>query len=55
MESQPSIEQTDKTYIRKAELSEEEMEYNEKLFEETLTILFPEDKMKDKFFRDKVR
>ena len=39
--------------MRKQELTEEEVEYNEKLFEETLTVLFPEEKMRDKFYRDK--
>ena len=41
--------------MRKHELTEEEVEYNEKLYEETLAVLFPEEKMRDKFYRDKVR
>ena len=41
--------------MRKEELTEEEVEYNEKLYEETLAVLFPEEKMRDKFYRDKVR
>ena len=40
--------------MRKQELTEEEVEYNEKLYEETLAVLFPEEKMRDKFYRDKV-
>ena len=39
--------------MRKQELTEEEVEYNEKLYEETLAVLFPEEKMRDKFYRDK--
>ena len=31
-----------------------EKDYNEKLYEETLATIFPEDKMRDKFYRDKV-
>ena len=34
-------------------LSEEEAEHNERLYEETMTLLFPEDSMKDRFYRDK--
>ena len=36
------------------ELTEEELEYNRILFEETLATEFPEEDMKDKHFRDKV-
>ena len=55
VKSQSSLDLTEKTYVRKHELSEEEVEYNEKLYEETLAVLFPEEKMRDKFYRDKVR
>ena len=41
--------------MRKHQLTEEEVEYNEKVFEETMAVLFPEEKMRDKFYRDKVR
>ena len=34
-------------------LSEEEREHNERLYEETMAVLFPEDSMKDRFYRDK--
>ena len=34
-------------------LSEEEAEHNERLYEETMAVLFPEDSMKDRFYRDK--
>ena len=56
VDSQSSVELADRTYVRKAkaDLTMEEQEYNEKLCEETLAIIFPEDKMKDKFYRDKV-
>ena len=55
MESQSSLEQ-DRRYVRKApsDLTEEERQYNENLFDETLALLFPEEKMRDKFYRDKV-
>ena len=55
VKSQSSLDLTEKTYVRKQELSEEEAEYNEKLYEETMAVLFPEEKMRDKFYRDKVR
>lgn len=56
VESQSSVELAERTYVRKnaAELTVEEKDYNEKLYEETLATIFPEDKMKDKFYRDKV-
>ena len=34
-------------------LSEEEKEHNERLYEETMSLLFPEESMKDRFYRDK--
>ena len=55
VKSQSSLDLAEKTYVRKKELSEEEVECNEKLFEETMAVLFPEEKMRDKFYRDKVR
>jgi len=42
-----------KIYFKKDELTEEELEYNRILFEETLATEFPEEDMKDKHFRDK--
>ena len=36
-----------------AALSQEEAEHNERLFEDTMTLLFPEESMKDRFYRDK--
>ena len=56
MESQSSVELAERTYVRKnaAELTVEEKDYNDKLYEETLATIFPEDKMSDKFYRDKV-
>jgi len=55
VDSQSSVELAERTYVRKtaADLTMEEQEYNEKVCEETLAIIFPEDKMKDKFYRDK--
>lgn len=43
----------DRLYIKKDDLSQEEEEWNKKLMEETMTELFPAEKMKDKFYRDK--
>ena len=43
----------DRLYIKKDDLSQEEKEWNKKLMEETMTELFPAEKMKDKFYRDK--
>ena len=54
VKSQSSLDLTEKTYVRKQELSQEEVECNEKLFEETMAVLFPEEKMREKFYRDKV-
>ena len=56
VESQSSVELAERTYVRKnaAELTVEEKDYNDKLYEETLATIFPEDKMSDKFYRDKV-
>merc|ERR1712038_12053 len=34
-------------------LTDEEVGHNEKLFEDTMVLLFPEERMKDRFFRDK--
>ena len=44
-----------RSYVRKelVTLSEEEKEHNERLHEETMSLLFPEDSMKDRFYRDK--
>ena len=36
-----------------AALSEGEAEHNERLYEETMGLLFPEESMKDRFYRDK--
>ena len=55
-ESQSSSEEGGvRTYVRKemTALSEEEKEHNERLYEETMAVLFPEDSMKDRFYRDK--
>jgi len=53
VKSQSSLDLAEKTYVRKHQLTEEEVEYNEKVFEETMAVLFPEEKMRDKFYRDK--
>ena len=44
-----------RSYVRKelVALSEEEKEHNERLYEETMSLLFPEESMKDRFYRDK--
>jgi len=42
-----------KEYIKKIELSDLEREHNEKLFEDTMTTQFPEERMNDMFYRDK--
>ena len=44
-----------RSYVRKelVTLSEEEKEHNERLHEETMSLLFPDDSMKDRFYRDK--
>lgn len=55
-ESQSSSEEGGaRSYVRKelAALSEEEAEHNERLYEETMSLLFPEESMKDRFYRDK--
>ena len=55
-ESQSSSEEGGaRSYVRKemVALSEEEKEHNERLYEETMAVLFPEDSMKDRFYRDK--
>ena len=53
--SQSSGEGGDRSYVRKevAALSQEEAEHNERLFGDTMTLLFPEESMKDRFYRDK--
>jgi hypothetical protein len=38
----------------KEELSNEELDYNQNLYEETLALEFPDEDMKDKHFMDKV-
>ena len=55
-ESQSSSEEGGaRSYVRKemTALSEEEKEHNERLYEETMAVLFPEESMKDRFYRDK--
>ena len=55
-ESQSSSEEGGaRSYVRKelVAISEEEKDHNERLHEETMSLLFPEDSMKDRFYRDK--
>ena len=53
VESQGSTEAQDRLYFKKEILTDEEVDHNEKLFEDTMVLLFPEERMKDRFFRDK--
>lgn len=53
MESQGSTEAQERLYFKKEILTDEEVDHNEKLFEDTMVLLFPEERMKDRFFRDK--
>ena len=48
-----TLEEQDREYFRKADLSDIEHQHNEKVFDETMAIMFPEERMKDKFYRDK--
>ena len=53
VDSQTSWEGLEKIYIKKDDLTDEDIQHNEKLYDETMTTLFPEDSMKDRFYRDK--
>ena len=53
VDSQTSWEGLEKVYIKKDDLTDEDIQHNEKLYDETMTTLFPEDSMKDRFYRDK--
>ena len=53
VDSQTSWEGLERLYIKKEDLKDEDIQHNEKLYDDTMASLFPEDSMKDRFFRDK--
>ena len=53
VESQSSTDGQERCYVRKEDRSKEEEEWNNKMMEDVMMELFPEEKMKDKFYRDK--